>query len=151
LPTRLPLPDGVADLVFALEIVEHLVDPAHLFDEARRLLKPGGALVITTPNIARIGSVMKLLAGRTNLEDVHPPTSERGGADWAPHLREYAPGELRAIAARAGFSAVGARCFRNEETDFTHRTPARRAIDLVKWGFGVVPHLRGSLLLVARR
>lgn len=46
------LPDAVADTVFMVEVVEHLDDAAlnDALDEARRLLKPGGHLVLTTPN-----------------------------------------------------------------------------------------------------
>jgi 2-polyprenyl-3-methyl-5-hydroxy-6-metoxy-1,4-benzoquinol methylase len=46
------LPDAVADTVFMVEVVEHLDEAAltGALDEARRLLKPGGHLVLTTPN-----------------------------------------------------------------------------------------------------
>ncbi len=46
------LPDTIADTVFMDEVVEHLNDAAlnDALDEARRLLKPGGHLVLTTPN-----------------------------------------------------------------------------------------------------
>lgn len=46
------LPDAVADTVFMVEVVEHLDEAAlsDALDEARRLLKPGGHLVLTTPN-----------------------------------------------------------------------------------------------------
>jgi 2-polyprenyl-3-methyl-5-hydroxy-6-metoxy-1,4-benzoquinol methylase len=46
------LPDAVADTVFMVEVVEHLEDEAlgHALEEARRLLRPGGHLVLTTPN-----------------------------------------------------------------------------------------------------
>lgn len=46
------LPDGVADTVFVIEVVEHLDDAtlASLLTEARRLLNRDGHLVLTTPN-----------------------------------------------------------------------------------------------------
>lgn len=46
------LPDGFADTVFAVEIVEHMNDASleTLLSEARRVLRPGGHLVVTTPN-----------------------------------------------------------------------------------------------------
>lgn len=50
LPT--PLPDASIDLIFSVEMVEHLFDE-HLqptFAEFRRLLRPGGTLIVTTPN-----------------------------------------------------------------------------------------------------
>src|SRR3989475_1575608 len=45
----LPIRKGVADLVIASEIIEHLYEPATLFEEASRVLRGGGRLVLTTP------------------------------------------------------------------------------------------------------
>lgn len=39
------------DLITAVEIIEHLDNPRHLLRELRKLLRPGGLLVVTTPNI----------------------------------------------------------------------------------------------------
>lgn len=48
----IPLPDERVDLVLALEVIEHLVNPDHMLREARRVLRSGGSLVISTPNLA---------------------------------------------------------------------------------------------------
>lgn len=48
------LPAGHFDVIFAGEVLEHLDDPHELFKEAKRLLKRGGRLIITTPNGAAI-------------------------------------------------------------------------------------------------
>ncbi|MGC9108445.1 MAG: class I SAM-dependent methyltransferase [Infirmifilum sp.] len=48
----IPLPDERVDLVLALEFIEHLVNPDHMLREARRVLRSGGSLVISTPNLA---------------------------------------------------------------------------------------------------
>lgn len=45
----LPLSDGTFDLVFALDILEHLEDDQGLLGEIHRVLKPGGRVVISTP------------------------------------------------------------------------------------------------------
>lgn len=46
--TRLPFADGVADVVVAGEVLEHVADPPALMTEACRVLRPGGSLVIDT-------------------------------------------------------------------------------------------------------
>lgn len=47
---RLPFADGSFDLIVAFEVIEHLDNPRDLLAEARRLLAPGGQLVVSTPN-----------------------------------------------------------------------------------------------------
>ena len=46
----LPFREGAFDLVTLMEVIEHTRSPAHALDEARRILAPGGRLVLTTPN-----------------------------------------------------------------------------------------------------
>ena len=47
-----PYPDASFDTVLCCELIEHLpADPMHMMSEINRILKPGGHLVITTPNL----------------------------------------------------------------------------------------------------
>jgi dolichyl-phosphate beta-glucosyltransferase len=46
---RLPLADGAADVVCLLDVIEHLVDPTTALGEARRVLTPGGRLIVNVP------------------------------------------------------------------------------------------------------
>lgn len=48
----LPLADSSVDVVIMGEIIEHLVDTDAALIEARRLLRPGGWLLLSTPNLA---------------------------------------------------------------------------------------------------
>jgi SAM-dependent methyltransferase len=47
---RAPLPDGLGDVVAAVETIEHVENPRAFVRELTRLAKPGGLIVITTPN-----------------------------------------------------------------------------------------------------
>jgi SAM-dependent methyltransferase len=46
----LPVPDGCADAVIMLDIVEHLADPRRALAEAHRVLRPSGVIVLSVPN-----------------------------------------------------------------------------------------------------
>lgn len=45
---RIPLPPGQVDLVLSTQVLEHAVDPSLYLAEVRRVLKPGGRLLLTT-------------------------------------------------------------------------------------------------------
>lgn len=51
LSKKLPYKDGKFDIVYGAEIIEHLFDPDFLLSEANRILKDGGYLILTTPNL----------------------------------------------------------------------------------------------------
>ncbi|MFN8557971.1 MAG: class I SAM-dependent methyltransferase [Dehalococcoidia bacterium] len=47
---RVPLRDGAFDAVLLLDVIEHVPDEAAVVREAARLLRPGGALVLSVPH-----------------------------------------------------------------------------------------------------
>ena len=60
---RMPLPfaDEAFDYVLFLEVIEHLRAPFAVMREISRILKPGGVLFLSTPNILNIGSRLRFL------------------------------------------------------------------------------------------
>lgn len=52
LDKKWPHKNNFFDCVTATEIIEHVINPDHLLLEAKRVLKPGGYVVIQTPNLA---------------------------------------------------------------------------------------------------
>ncbi|MFO0951442.1 MAG: methyltransferase domain-containing protein [Isosphaeraceae bacterium] len=57
----IPTPDGSFDVVAAVETIEHVDGPRRFVRELARQVKPGGWLVVTTPNQLSIHSLMSLL------------------------------------------------------------------------------------------
>jgi len=50
--TKIPLVDNSVDVVISFETVEHIVDTSAFISECARVLRPGGMIVISTPNVA---------------------------------------------------------------------------------------------------
>jgi SAM-dependent methyltransferase len=105
------LPGG-QDLIFANQIIEHLVYPAELLARLRNLLKPGGRLVATTPN----GQYLKNdLPSYGALGDPKDWEHLQFSADGDGHFFAYRASELEGIFRTTGFSAIRRQFF---ETPF---------------------------------
>jgi len=48
--TALPFAAGVFDRVYAIEVLEHVVNPRQLVEELHRVVKPGGEIIVTSPH-----------------------------------------------------------------------------------------------------
>jgi SAM-dependent methyltransferase len=60
----LPFSDGSFSAIVSLSTLQYLFDPSAFLREARRLLRPGGRLLVETPNMAYFPQRLRLLAGR---------------------------------------------------------------------------------------
>ena len=87
-----PYPDGHFSTVLCCELIEHLfADPMHMMGEINRILKPGGHLVLTTPNIAGAARHFRHSAGLPPrlFPRLHPPGGRRRNRR-APQPRVHA-------------------------------------------------------------
>src|SRR5688572_8461243 len=69
---RLPIADAHADYVLFQEGIEHLPDQLFALREMHRILKPGGRLLITTPNISNLRARFATLLLESDLHNKLP-------------------------------------------------------------------------------
>src|SRR5438067_1543287 len=94
--------DASIDVVLAAEIIEHIVDSAGFVREIARVLRPGGVVLLSTPNLLWWKYRVQMLAGRT------PDLIEHRlhyGEDFG-HVRTFTPDSLRELAEEAGLEVV---------------------------------------------
>ena len=100
-----PYPDEYFDTVLCCELIEHLpTDPMHMMSEVNRILKPGGAFVVTTPNICSARAISAILQGyHPGFFPAYIRPAEAGAEVEARHAREYAPREMATLLRDSGF------------------------------------------------
>jgi SAM-dependent methyltransferase len=94
----LPFRDLSLDGASLIEVIEHIVGAEDLLQELKRVIRPGGWLVLTTPNVAHLTYRWRALTG-------HPPKQE------GYHYRFFTKKTLRESVERAGFRLVGRASF----------------------------------------
>lgn len=98
---RVPLPDAAADVVAAVETIEHLENPRAFARELTRLCRPGGWVVVTTPN--QLSLLSKLTLVVKNQFNWFTDTN------YPAHLTALLEVDLRRIAGECGLTDVGVR------------------------------------------
>ncbi|HEX8923338.1 MAG TPA: class I SAM-dependent methyltransferase [Patescibacteria group bacterium] len=100
-----PYADNTFDLVLFTEVLEHLItDPTHLFNEINRILRPGGHLILTTPNVYRLQNIILLLLKK----NIYFPVAQLKDSDslsgsiYYRHNREYTPVEITSYLTKSG-------------------------------------------------
>ena len=68
----LPFKGESFDCIFGLSVLEHLINGCHFLQEARRLLTPGGHLILITPNLSAWFNIFLLGTGRMPSSGPHP-------------------------------------------------------------------------------
>jgi SAM-dependent methyltransferase len=118
---RLPFANGAFDYVVCIEGLEHLENPKQAVREFTRVLRPGGRVIITVPNILNIEERVKnLLHGYTShfkpISRAHLDQRRRDFAGWREqvgeldevflHIHPLSYPELRFILESSGFDGV---------------------------------------------
>jgi SAM-dependent methyltransferase len=143
---RLPFADEAVDIVVAGEVLEHLVDTAGFVREVRRVLKPEGALVLSTPNLLWWKYRLTMLLGR------YPDCLEhkRYWREDFGHVRIFSAERLRSLLEEAGLADVHIVGNRLGPLASLTRTPRRVAHALDRLAERT-PTLSNDLIAFARK
>jgi 2-polyprenyl-3-methyl-5-hydroxy-6-metoxy-1,4-benzoquinol methylase len=98
-----PYENEFFDVVFAGELIEHLFDPEKFLARCHRILKPGGILVLTTPNLASLTNSYRLLLGWYPV--LMSPFLSQGMGD---HIHMFTVPKLREVLHIMNFDFTGA-------------------------------------------
>ena len=129
---------GEFDAIVLGDIIEHLRDPRSVLEKLSRLLKPGGKILISLPNVANIWVRLNLLFGRFNYSRV--------GILYESHLRFFTLKTAKRLVADAGLDVISASVTPIPLPLILPATSRGRAfsfLHLVNWG---LTRLRKTLL-----
>jgi SAM-dependent methyltransferase len=158
-----PVPTAAFDAVLFCELLEHLYrNPFHTLKEIFRVLRPGGVLILTTPNLVRAETLFRYLHGWGT-----QPPMDRAFGELFPsllyhrHNREYTGRELDYLVARQGKDLYDFRLDRvyySDCLDFNHelpgvtgQRPGRLEHALARGLRRLVPRTRNQLMVRAWR
>jgi hypothetical protein len=99
----IPLPDASVDLVLCLGVLERLTDPMHILSEINRILKMGGMLLLSTPNLASWKAAISVLTGCSPLSHGKFSKAQQPGS---MHIREWTPNEIEILFKAAGLDPM---------------------------------------------
>jgi SAM-dependent methyltransferase len=106
---RWPFEDATFDFALFTELLEHLrVDPLFALAELNRVLKPGGRVLLTTPNLYALKTVLRFLRGR-GLWDPIVEFGKLRVLGHMGHVREYARRDVLRLLQASGFRTREAR------------------------------------------
>jgi len=99
----LPYPDESFDYVICLEVIEHVENPFALCREMKRILRSGGRVFVSTPNILNMKSRVRfLLEGNYEFFKYPPIEWEQDGADANVHVNPIRLHELEYYLHKSG-------------------------------------------------
>lgn len=141
------LPLAPFDCVTFIHVIEHLHEsPRGVLRSFSDILRPGGILLVVTPNAVNIRKRLDVLRGVSN----YPPLAEFwvAAGTWRGHVREYTLAELKSIVQWAGFAIREAGYF---DGMVNHRLRSRLARAIYRATTRFTSFLKDTLYVVAAK
>lgn len=139
--TPLPVKDETFDYVLCCEVLEHMEqDPMFMLSEINRVLKPGGTLILTTPNVVSSQGITRMLR---NLEPYFYMQYRKSGSTDR-HNYEYSLWTLSQVMKAAGFKGRG-------WTEDTFAEPQMEAVMRLRSIGYELPQVGDNIFTVAKK
>jgi SAM-dependent methyltransferase len=120
-----PFSNDIADIVVAIDVIEHLAWPESFFEEAFRVLRPGGIMMVATPNPSSLGRSVKA-------DGLSAPARDRENDKWLwfgfrdpTHINIRSISRWRELSRSVGFETV------RDGTDFLWDAPYFKGIPVL--------------------
>lgn len=148
----IPFEDSFFDMVFAGEIIEHVFNPDFFLREINRVLKKGGILVLTTPNLAAWHNRILLLFGIMPYGMEASSENAKIGFGFLKKVKNQEPaGHLRVFTLNALKELLDFHGFKTEEVKGGPTDYFPNPIRLLEKFFCFFPSLSSKIILRAKK
>jgi 2-polyprenyl-3-methyl-5-hydroxy-6-metoxy-1,4-benzoquinol methylase len=131
------------DFVFFSEVIEHLPIPGYVaLERLRKVLRPDGVIICTTPNLYRLRNVLYMALGRRIFEHFQYPEGETS----LGHVLEYSRDHLDWQFKKAGFTQYQVEF---SQMHYLPTNPFLRPFALLGYPLHIVPRWRDNLVAIA--
>jgi 2-polyprenyl-3-methyl-5-hydroxy-6-metoxy-1,4-benzoquinol methylase len=131
------------DFVFFSEVIEHLPIPGYIaLERLRKVLRPGGTIICTTPNLHRLRNLVFMALGRPIFDHFQYPEDDVA----LSHVLEYSREHLEWQFKKAGFTQC------RVEYSQMHHLPTNPLLRPLAWlgsPLHLIPHWRDNLVAIA--
>jgi len=145
----IPFEDSYFDVVIFTEVLEHIFrPPTSVLKEVGRIMRHGGTLILSVPNIAALHNRIKLLFGVTPLES----PDDQMKKDWVHghgHIHEYTMKEITSRLESCNFRISNKTFLQQSASDVIEQSDKKRRIPrLIRWCLhAVIPQFKPTIYI----